>query len=628
MTQPGQAVAGPSRRRIRGAAFAIALAAFGWGLFLLAFGGVTVHLGGRVVSSNSALRPFVLSILSLLLFVARGGSASDVVRWTRLTAATAYSIDHRAAAAALAAAMLLTGLAYEATAVGAADSYGYVSEADLWTHGWPRVEQPWSKLAPWPFREATFAPLGYRTSSKPGEASVLVPSYSAGYPLLMALAKRVVGLQEAIFWVVPVSGALLVLATYGIGSRLGSSPTGLVAAWLVATSPTVLFMLMLPMSDVVTAAAWACAFYFLLHGRPSGAAAAGFFTGLAILIRPNLVTLAPILGAWYLFRWWQDGPAEGPRALREGVIYSLGALCGAAAVAVINERLYGSPFESGYGSMEGWFAGAHVWPNVRNYLGWLIDSQTPAALVGFAAICLPIRRLWPGVPHRSILLVMATFVAVLWATYFLYLVFDAWWFLRFLLPSWPFIMLGVGAVASLGLRARPAVIRIGTLILLVVLGARGVAFSIEEHAFVLWKNERRYPAMALQVRRLTDPNSVMIAFSHSGSVRYYAGRMSLRYDWLERAWLDEAVSWFADRGVHPYFLLDEAEVPAVRQHFEGQRSLMALDRPPVFTYRGQQSVLLFDLLETPTRRPEIFQETFEHLRSIPPSPPPRLVFAR
>lgn len=609
----------------------MALAACAWGLFLLVFGGVTVHLGGRVVSSNSALRPFVVSILSLVLFVARGGSARDVVRWTRLTVTTAQSIDHRVAATALAAAVLVTGLAYEATAIGAADSYGYVSEADAWTRGWPTVEQPWSKLAPWPFREASFAPLGYRTSSKPGEASVLVPSYSAGYPLLMALTKRIVGRQEAIFWVVPVSGALLVLATYGIGSRLGSSQTGLVAAWLVATSPTVLFMLMLPMSDVVTAAAWACAFYFLLRGRASGAAAAGSFAALAILIRPNLVTLAPILAAWYLCRWWQDEPVERIRALREGAIYSVGALCGVAAVAFINARLYGSPFESGYGSMDGWFAGAHVWPNVRNYLGWLITSQTPAALVGVVAIGLPSRRLWPGVPHRSIFLVMATFVVVLWATYFLYLVFDAWWFLRFLLPSWPFIMLGVGAVASLGLRARPAVIRVVTLILLVVLGAHGVAFAVEEHAFVLWKNERRYPAMALQVRRLTNPNSVMLAFAHSGSVRYYGGRMSMRYDWLERAWLDEAVSWFADRGVHPYFLLDEAEVPAVRQHFEGQRALMVLDNPPVLTYRGQQTVLLFDLLPSPgasLRRPETFQETFEHLRSIPPATPPRLVFAR
>ena len=56
--------------------------------------------------------------------------------------------------------------------------------------------------------------------------------------------------MAALFWVVPVSGAVLVLATYGIGAGLVPALVGLVAAWFVATSPIVLFMLMPAISDV------------------------------------------------------------------------------------------------------------------------------------------------------------------------------------------------------------------------------------------------------------------------------------------------------------------------------------------------------------------------------------------
>jgi hypothetical protein len=65
----------------------------------------------------------------------------------------------------------------------------------------------------------------------------------------MALFKAVAG-QCAMFWVVPVWGSLLVLATYAIGRRIGRPAVGLAAAWLVATSATMLFMVMAPMSDV------------------------------------------------------------------------------------------------------------------------------------------------------------------------------------------------------------------------------------------------------------------------------------------------------------------------------------------------------------------------------------------
>jgi len=296
-------------------------------------------------------------------------------------------------------------------------------------------------------------------------------------------------------------------------------------------------------------------------------------------------------------------------------------------VAIIGQQLYGSPFLSGYGPVNAWFETGRVWPNAKNYGRWLVESQTPLVFLGLA-ILVPHRALWPRV-NRSILGIAAAFVAAVWTMYLLYLVFDAWWFLRFLLPTWPFIMVGVGAVAACGLRSRSRVAQFATAGLVVLLGVHGLRFAIDQHIFQTWKYERRYPSVALQIRPLTDRNSVFLSMMHSGSLRYYAGRMSVRYDWLPSGWLDIAVAWFSDHGMHPYMLVDEDELTLVRARFPAQHTLAVLDRAPVFVYHGQQTVLLFDLSPSPAaplQPPRTFDETFRHLRSVPPAPPPRLIF--
>src|SRR5262245_43794192 len=186
-------------------------------------------------------------------------------------------------------------------------------------------------------------PLGYRA-----EGYRIVPQYPPGLPLMMAAA-RLVGGQCAMFWIVPLCGGALVLATYAMGVRIGRPAIGLAAAWIVATSPAMLFMLMAPMSDVPAAAAWAGAIACVRGDRAGGAAAA-----LAILIRPHLAPLAGVIALWLgggnrlLPRVRASLPPESEmvsdvlvrtRALLFGVAAAIGAL----AVALVNARLYGSP---------------------------------------------------------------------------------------------------------------------------------------------------------------------------------------------------------------------------------------------------------------------------------------------
>ena len=114
------------------------------------------------------------------------------------------------------------------------------------------------------------------------------------------------------------------------------------------------------------------------------------------------------------------------------------------AMLAIDARLYGSPLASGYGNADQFYAWPNVGPNAVRYLTWLAASQTPA--VGLAALYFLDRRVRMAstVPLQPLLL-GGTIVVVV-ASYLFYVPFDAWWYLRFLLPMWPVLMFLLASV--------------------------------------------------------------------------------------------------------------------------------------------------------------------------------------
>ena len=74
------------------------------------------------------------------------------------------------------------------------------------------------------------------------------------------------------------------------------------------------------------------------------------------------------------------------------------------------------------------------------------------------------------------------------------------------------------------------------------------------------------------------------AFQQSGSIRFYSGRLTLRYDVLDPAWLDRAVEHLRSIGRHPYFALDAGEIEGFRTRFAGTSPLGKLDWHPYATY--------------------------------------------
>ena len=505
-------------------------------------------------------------------------------------------------AALLAAIVISTGLVWDTRVAAGSDAYGYVSQVDLWLRGDLHIDQSFGAIVPWPLARWTFTPLGYRPEP---DGYRIVPQYSPGLPLLMAGFKAIAG-QCAIFWVVPICGGILVLATYAMGRRIGRPVVGLAAAWLVATSATLLFMLMAPMSDVPAAAMWAVAVACALGQTPLAALAAGIAAAIAILVRPNIAPLAAVIVMWLAWRDFQgstrgsapapterDGPARGSTAANSplAVWFLIPAAAGAIAVAALNWHLYGSPLASGYDLTDG-FLLSYVLPNIRRYGGWLISAETPFALAGFAALAMPVSRIWRTRESREALPLFAGVAAVIWIAYLLFVPWDAWWYLRFLLPAWPMMTLGTASLAAavyrrtMSDRDLTSMVRAAVIVVLAAIGVSTVRQAVLRDTFSVAHGEARYVEVAKTVESLTGPDDVIIAAQHSGSIRYYGGRLTLRWDVGDPAWLDRTVDWLATHGHHPYFVLEPQEVADLRTRYGPTNVSARLEWTPMVSFRG------------------------------------------
>jgi hypothetical protein len=454
-------------------------------------------------------------------------------------------------------------------------------------HGSLRVEQQFMRTMPWPFAERAFSPAGYRPSPLRG---FIVPTYPPGLPLLMAAFQRVGG-RGAVFYVVPLLGVLAVWMVGRLGAYVHGPSTGAIAAVLLASSPSFLFQLVQPMSDVAATAWWTTALALAVRGTSRGAIGAGLAASLAILTRPNLLPLAAVVGLFFLSGAIRADAADAddrPAALRRLLLFVAGCVPGCLVIAAINNHLYGSPFASGYGSLRDLYSWANARPNLDRYPRWLITTQTPFICLAFLAPWL-LRRRQPSNANQVVradhVWLLLAFAGVVFLAYLFYLPFDReqWSYVRFLLPGYPPMIVLSVAVALEGVRRvadRPparlwiAIALCGTLALWQAREAsRRGAFRIE-------LVERRYVDVGRYIDAAMLPEAIFITGLHAGSIRYYSGRLTLRYDLLPRHWLDEAVAALRAKGYHPYIVLEEGEEANFRQRFGALSELARLDWPP------------------------------------------------
>ena len=573
----------------------IALLAAIWTLVVWLSGGLSASLGPLRLSSSDAIRPLIVAIVAAVAYLATSGFA----RARDDAARVRHTLTPRRLAVALTVVVLVVGLGNNSWGAGGSDSYSYVSQMDLWLAGTMKVPVSMAAQVPWPDALKTFTPFGYSAVT---HESAITPITGAGLPLLMAIFKTIGG-HAAAFLVVPMTGALLVWTTFLIGRRVASDAIGISAAWLVATSPTFLMMFKSQMSDVPAAAFWALATYWMLGNSRRSAAAAGLAASIAILIRPNLAPIAAVIAVWSFFSMNRQRAA----------LFCAAALPGAIAVAVINASLFGSPFSSGYGELTSLFSLDNVPATLGSYVGWLIGTQTPLVFAG-----LFILRIAP---------LLGLIMLTVWLLYAPYPSFDAWWFLRFLLPAWPAMFIGVSAAVSWLFDREPRWGRAATISIVLALGACGLAVTAQRRVFTGDEGERRYATIAQLVASNTEPDAMIMASIHAGSLRYYAGRATLRFDILDGDWLDRAASWLDARGRHPYIVIEDWEMDAFRKRFAQKNRLGDLRLAPALVYEAYRipgTVYLFDLLRAdgPTIEPPPIRDP--RPRWPPPAPPPPL----
>jgi hypothetical protein len=530
-------------------------------------------------------------------------------------------VSHRLACLALIALALTSVVRWWTTlsrVAGGADSYGYVSESQLILRG-SLIQRP-PEIAHLPLARpdalAVAAPLGYLGSIA---ADGIVPIYPVGLPVMMAAATVIAG-PEGPFYVAPVMGLAGLWLVYAVARVWFDALTSCLAVAFVAWSPLYVAYAKQPMSDVPAAVVLMTSIWLLVR-TPCRPAAAGVAAALALLTRPALLGGGALL---VLLAAWRDGWRG---ASRYGAVFAFAML----AQMGIHWVFYGHPLQSGYGSPRTLFAWSMLPTNLLIYGRWLLLSHgfvwTAAVVLGLLLArprwlsgpvhqygphrgrrgvrpprrgegeyraystdeqrrgtgapnaCFPTR--WGGGsgciggrmrPYLCIGPLSLGAIALLVAValpYLLYFEFDHWETLRFVLPG----LMALTVVGAAGVTtALEKTGRRNIAAIVVVISAAALAFESNrwlerQGAWRLAILEEKYPLVARWIAESTPSSAMVMAFQHSGSIRHYAGRFTLRWDRLRADDLIPTVRRLNAQGIDVYAVFEGEELEQFQERF-------------------------------------------------------------
>jgi hypothetical protein len=270
----------------------------------------------------------------------------------------------------------------------------------------------------------------------------------------------------------------------------------------------------------------------------------------------------------------------------------------ALAVALFAVR-YGGHIAGGSdpsGTIGSLFALDRLLPNLARYPWSLIDSHFALlVLAGLGPLAIQNGLLSPSLEISRAARIAwsgpALFAALL-GFCSLYLVFDEWLYVRFLLPMLPMLV----ALAA-GLRRVPdSLSGLALLVTVALIVGGGLGRTVRLGATALRLSEARYVEAARFVEAL-PPDSVCLAMLHSGSLAYFTARPILRWDWIEAPETDRAVDALRAAGHAVYLVLDNLEEPRFRARFAGTRTVAALGRPLLTTTTPNIRAVVYRLSE-------------------------------
>lgn len=456
-------------------------------------------------------------------------------------AGTSTLVDRLASVTLAGLAMASIGywLAYLSTVSGGADSYGYVSASELVRQG--RLIEP-QPLAAWlPVSD----PLGVTTQlayvpAPDGTGSV--PGYPLGFPLLIACATTLIGALGP-YVVAPLCGVVSLVTAWRLGTRWYGSLGGWLALVLVAWEPLVVTYAKQPMSDIPATMWVLLAVWWLEPGR-ARPVLAGLATGAAFVTRPGGLGAIAVLvacAAWAPDRRWTRLAA-----------FAAGAIPFAMAQAWLQHTLYGSVGATGYGTVAALYAGKSLGANLAIYAEGLWRPRSVVWFAGLIAAAV-------ATPRRPLILGLAMLAASA-TPYLLYFEFDHWETLRFVLPSIVLCTIAAGgglAAALARLTPRAAGVAAGVAATVVLVSS--ARFLRAETVPAQPELDARYTLTAARLSRETPPDAVVLAMQHSGSIRHYATRTTLRFDVIQPHEIEAVVAAIEARGRTVFVALEGIE---------------------------------------------------------------------
>jgi hypothetical protein len=435
------------------------------------------------------------------------------------------------------------------TYAGGSDSAGYLGSARLLQHFQLSAVTPLPQdLASYNLPAAGFLPRGFALGgpAKTPAAASMVPTYPVGLPLLVCLALWSLPAIAAVPAVIVshLLGGLIL--TYLLAGLLGlPRPWALGAAAWVGLCPLYLFMGLQPMSDVPSLVWITGAVVLALRVRAprrvalsgSGerlppparpecglALACGAVTAVAVLLRPANVLALPVVA---LALWGR------PRAV---LCWILGGVPFAVLQTFYNQKLYGRPFLTGYGSAGGLFSAQWIAPTLLHYGHWLPLLLTPAVA---GAFFLPFRSSISG----STRLLLGGWAALFLAFYATYsCTHETWWYLRFVLPAVPPLVVSTllilralspggsgasrraGGGPGTGQKAPPP--RRRGLVLVTTLAVAGWLLCLDccLHVLDSARGNRVYQESSLWLEQNAPADALVVCSYTSGALYYYSHR--------------------------------------------------------------------------------------------------------
>jgi hypothetical protein len=502
-----------------------------------ALAGIDVDLGAIELRSRGPWRALIVA--AMLVAIRWRMTVESLPLWlTRLTWRTAICGSGA------------TWVCFLVPTIGGADSYGYVSAADLIARGRLVAEVPIASWLSADNRIAIASPLGWAPAV---DGTGIVPAYPLGLPMVMALFITIAG-ANAVYAVAPLLAAITLFLVHRLTRAWYDADTALLATALVAWNPLFIAYAKQPMSDVPATMWMVLAMLLAATSKSSTAFAAGIAGACAVITRPALLPAALAI-VWVAYR--------GDIARRRAMLCAAGLGAGLIVQMAMQSYLFGSPFSTGYGNTGALFSWTHIEDNFGIFAkhGWFVLG--PLWLLGLIIGVFAARP----EPRTKPLIVFGAGMA----PYLLFLPFDHWETLRYLLPG--IVILTVTVAAGLMRFSRTPQNAIATAIMLCAF--TGVAVAQAElllRRSDVWRIaeiEARYPLAGEWIDINTPPGSIVLANQHSGSLRWYGNRQTLRWDFIAPEQLATTVAELESHQAPVYVALEGAEVQMFDARFAG-----------------------------------------------------------